>query len=862
MSKREWTPVTAKNPCPVCGGTDWCAWAESGRLKCDRNDVAPPGMVRMSKKGSGGIFRFADDRRTPAPRPKRAKPTGVPSFNGDKEQVRFLRALDPGQRQALADQLGVADSALKSIGCGWATNAVLKRLKAWGKDWSSRPDGAFTFPERDGSGRIVGFSLRPEGLGKGAFSSELGAHRGIVVPHNLADLPDPVLVVEGASDVAACLSMGLAAVGRPSNASGTDHLAELLRGRRTTVLGENDCKPDGTWPGRDGAISVSQGLAERWDLAVPYGLPSNDSKDVRSWLQAEIAKGLDLTDIKALAATGQRYMTSVSSGSTPPGGLDESWPIPEPLPDAMPPVDSFDPNLLPERFRAWAVDIAERTQCPIDYVAVSMMVALSSVVGRSIGIRPKRLDNWTVVPNLWGAVIGRPGMMKTPALQEALKPLRQLDLEAKHDHDELAKEIAAMEEVAKARHKYKQEQIKKAVRAGEDPRRLAMESIHDDDESAPTRRRYIVNDSTVEKLGEILNENPRGVLVYRDELIGLLKSLDKEGQEGARSFYLESWNGNGSYIYDRIGRGTIDIEAAILSLLGGIQPGPLQHYLRAVVKGGAGDDGLMQRFQLLAWPDSSDDWTNVDRLPDSDARRSVFDVFAGLDKLDPDIVGADHDPLEPDGIPFLRFAEDAQAIFNEWREEWEPRLRSGELPAVLETHLAKFRSLVPSLALLCHLADGEHGPVGAAHLLKAIAWTEYLESHARRVYASAMNPDVVAARALGKHVLAGQVKDGFALRDVYRKGWSGLNSAEDAKDGAAHLVDLGWLSERHVRTEGRTGTIYLINPTIPGLKNTDTPADGTARTDGSALDTPSGGSVVTDRGASCENEGGDKGVRP
>lgn len=97
---------------------------------------------------------------------------------------------------------------------------------------------------------------------------------------------------------------------------------------------------------------------------------------------------------------------------------------------------------------------------------------------------------------------------------------------------------------------------------------------------APIRRRYITNDPTVEKLGEILNQNPNGVLVSRDELVGLLRNLDKTGQEAARAFYIEAWNGNGRFTYDRVGRGTVDIEAAIVSIVGCIQPGPLRGYLR------------------------------------------------------------------------------------------------------------------------------------------------------------------------------------------------------------------------------------------------------------------------------------------
>lgn len=88
------------------------------------------------------------------------------------------------------------------------------------------------------------------------------------------------------------------------------------------------------------------------------------------------------------------------------------------------------------------------------------------------------------------------------------------------------------------------------------------------DEHEPQRRRYVVNDSSVEKMGEILSANPNGVLVFRDELTGFLRSLEREGQEVGRAFYLEAWNGTGRFTYDRIGRGTVDIEAYCISILG------------------------------------------------------------------------------------------------------------------------------------------------------------------------------------------------------------------------------------------------------------------------------------------------------
>src|SRR4029453_5387354 len=96
---------------------------------------------------------------------------------------------------------------------------------------------------------------------------------------------------------------------------------------------------------------------------------------------------------------------------------------------------------------------------------------------------------------------------------------------------------------------------------------------------------------------------------------------------GAKAVYLEAWNGDGRFTYDRIGRGTIDIEAACVSILGGIQPGPLTGYMLQLAKGRSGADGLMLRFQLLVWPDVSGDWVNVDREPDLTAPHQIGDIF-------------------------------------------------------------------------------------------------------------------------------------------------------------------------------------------------------------------------------------------
>jgi putative DNA primase/helicase len=272
-------------------------------------------------------------------------------------------------------------------------------------------------------------------------------------------------------------------------------------------------------------------------------------------------------------------------------------------------------------------------------------------------------------------------------------------------------------------------------------------------------------------------------------------------------------HGNDRFTYDRIGRGTLDIPAAIVSIIGAIQPGPLFEYLRKLAAGGAGDDGLIQRFQLAVWPDCPKTWRNVDRFPDSEAKRRACETFERLDRMQPVELAAELDEHEP--VPFLRFDDDAQKLFDAWRERLEPRLRSGNEHPAVESHLAKYRSLIPSLALLIHLADeADGGPVTVAALEKAIGWGVYLETHARRIYGALSQRSTGAARTLAGKILDGSVNDGFSLREVYRMGWSGLSDRADATAAADVLQDHDWLMPETLDTGGAPKTVYRINPRV------------------------------------------------
>ena len=92
--------------------------------------------------------------------------------------------------------------------------------------------------------------------------------------------------------------------------------------------------------------------------------------------------------------------------------------------------------------------------------------------------------------------------------------------------------------------------------------------------------------------------------------------------------------------------------------------------------------------------------------------------------------------------------------------------------------MQKYLSLVPALSLLYYLADLPAGeaivavPIEA--LMLALRLADFLEAHARKVYAPELNPGMTNAFALSKRIRSGDVKDGDSVRDIYAHNWKDL----------------------------------------------------------------------------------------
>ena len=513
---------------------------------------------------------------------------------------------------------------------------------------------------------------------------------------------------------------------------------------------------------------------------------------------------LDDSEVENIAASIARY-----EPRRPAVVNNGKWPEPQSLGSELLPVTPLSLDFLPASLRPMIADISERMQAPPDFSAAGAVVSLAGCVNRRAIIRPKRVDTWEVTPNLWGMVIAPPGFLKSPILREVTRPLTKIEELWRETYKQASGEYAIELEKIKLRRQAWGEAYKQAIKKNQEP-----PVVPDDSIKPPAQKRLLIGDATFEKLHEILSENPAGVLSLRDELIGWLGELEKPGRESERGFYLQAWNGDSGFSVDRIGRGTVHVPHVCLSLIGNIQPARLRNYLRDTLTGGPSDDGLIQRFQILVWPDVDATWTNVDREPNHAAILAVEKIFTKLAHLSVEV------PIQ------LRFCAEAQQLFDVWRAELEAKVR-GEcnLHAALVAHLSKYRSLFPSLAGLFELADlaaadgdlGDEGFISLDHARQAAAFCDYLESHARRVYGCMVSPEMASARELARHLSAGDLPDMFTTRDVYRHGWSGLTQPDQARKALELLNDSGWVRQQDTPpsvTGGRPTETWQINPGI------------------------------------------------
>ena len=497
------------------------------------------------------------------------------------------------------------------------------------------------------------------------------------------------------------------------------------------------------------------------------------------------------------------------------------WQTPNSLQLPLKPVPLLPLEIIPTAYLAWIADISHRMQTPPDFAAITAITTSSSLIGAGCAMRPKQKDNWEVIPNLWGACVGRPSVvLKTPSMRESMAMLDRLQAEAGKQYELEKKDFEFKNEVYQAAKKSLRSELDKAVKGNFDEQKVGK-LRHDfmDMEEAlePVRRLFKTNETSVQSMTVLQKENLRGILVFRDELVGLLTRWDREDMQDERAYFLEGWNGNGSYTDKKIGRGLVEAKNICISVLGGIQPDKLNRYIAQTLNGN--NDGLLQRFQLAVYPDEPKNWQLIDTYPNTAEKNRVFAIMQTL--ADMDFVQYGATKGENDEKPHFHFNEEAQHIFNDWLTRLQlEKLPQEENPFMCE-HLGKFRSLMPSLSLIFHLidiADGTAtGSVSAKAANLAVLWCQYLEAHARRIYSMSTAPEREAALILAKHIKKGDLPNPFTAKNVYDKTWQLLRNKEEVEAACRVLEEENWLlMERQPKNSqrGRPLIIYHINPKI------------------------------------------------
>lgn len=452
----------------------------------------------------------------------------------------------------------------------------------------------------------------------------------------------------------------------------------------------------------------------------------------------------------------------------------------------------------------WITRAAEAKSAPPDYVAAALLSVAGATIGNTRWASP--WNGWTEPPIIWAMAIGSPSMNKSPGFDAVLSPLRKLEREAAQ---RIAAQVAAWKEraeVAKVADSAWKDSVKQALKKSKDaPPRPAAANPGPE----PFRPRVVVTDATVEKLSAILASQPRGTLMFRDELSGWLQGMTRYSGGGSdRPFWLETYGGR-PFPVERMGRDPVYVSHLSVGVLGGIQPDRLKSLL---VK--TDDDGLLARF-LPIWPN-----------PAPITRPSVGgdDGFlsAALERLAALEMPADADgSLRPWYVLFTEGAADLLQDFRNAVRNWETGAEglllsfTGKLPG-----LAVRLSLI--LAYLDFAADGGNEPpsIGVNHFGRAAHLVEtYILPMARRAYADASIPKEDRAARRLVSIIRNMRQDQFTSREILQLERPSLAVKTDLDPALAALEEAS-IIRKVVEPSGPKGgaprRLYIINPAIRG----------------------------------------------
>ena len=359
--------------------------------------------------------------------------------------------------------------------------------------------------------------------------------------------------------------------------------------------------------------------------------------------------------------------------------------------DAPEPWRPFPCELLPPALRDFVTATADALDCEPAFVALPTLSTTAAAIGTARTIELKA--SWREPCIVWSAVVARSGTLKSPAFDAAVKPLRRPQTRALKRYAEDCELHAA-----------------KGKSTGEKP--------------PPPPARYLTADATLEALAPMLERNPRGLLVARDELSGWVRGFDAykaKGRGGDAAGWLEVWRA-GTLCVDRKMSTSHYVPRAAVSVAGTIQPGTLS----AVLAQGHFENGLAARLLLSHPPERLKVWTM--REPP----RRTLDAYAQLvgELLTLEHRIGDYGP-EPVALPL---SIDARPLWEAWYNQHARRQHNAPSEK-LAASLAKVEAYAARFALLFTLCEDPHATSIPAHALQAgCGLADWFATEQERVY--------------------------------------------------------------------------------------------------------------------------------
>jgi hypothetical protein len=475
-----------------------------------------------------------------------------------------------------------------------------------------------------------------------------------------------------------------------------------------------------------------------------------------------------------------------ASGTTPP-----------------PPFADFPTDALPPVLRNFVVETAKAMCCPTAYVAMPVLAGVFGSIGNTRRVLVKK--RWTEPAVAWFAIISPSGTLKTPAATQALAPLRKAAARLARERAEALKAFAWDKE------KYQK------VRA---------EALKDGKEmpaapECPPDTRVLVQDVTIEKLATLLVDNPRGLLMPRDELAAWVGSMTRYGGKdsatGDLPFWLSVFTAEPHMVDRKTGdRPSIFVPSTAVSIFGGIQPAMWRRVLTATHH----DSGLAARL-LVAWPPRMKKvWT------DDEASNSTV---ADYEKLLTDLLALEMDTGEDGPEPVVvKMTEGGHAAFVRFYGEWaERQFGADDEPraalAKLEGYCARF-ALVHHVVSRVAAGQDTSDPIEAASVEAAYELVKFFAAEAERAYVRfAEDVQTTQRRNLIDFIRA---HDGQATpRQLVRSNRCSYPNAAAARAALDALVAANLGCWETVSTCGRPSDVFRLHAPPPEDEDPCPPSD-------------------------------------